>query len=126
MRLKMRRKHKYHAKRIVRQGISWPSTGEYRRYCQLQSMERGGAITELERQPLFYLTKARISYRADYSYTEEGRRIIEDFKGVQTPRFKLICRLWKHYGPHLLRITGSKRGRFVVTDEIEPEDGEKK
>ena len=115
------RKHKYNAKRLFRDGRVWDSTGEYERYAQLKLIAFAGEISELECQPTYELTRARIKYRADYTYIENGRRISEDFKGVRTPRFNIICKLWRYYGPHLLRITGRKRGGFTVTKEIMPE-----
>lgn len=116
-----KRKHKYNARRIFRNGRTWDSTGEYGRYCELQLLEKANAIQDLECQPKFSLTKAEIGYCADFSYIEDGRQVVEDFKGVRTPRFNIICRLWKHYGPCLLRITGRRGRSFTVTEEIMPE-----
>ena len=114
-------KHKYNAKRIFREDRMWDSTGEWQRYCQLQLLERAGEIQDLECQPVFKLTRAQISYRADFCYIEKDKIIIEDFKGVMTPRFNMICKLWRYYGPTLLRITGRRGKGFIVTKEIMPE-----
>jgi Protein of unknown function (DUF1064) len=116
-----RKKHKYGAKPVRAQGKYFRSTAEYRRWIELQILERAGEITDLEFQPSFKLTDAKISYQADSGYLENGKRIIEDHKGTRPPRFKVIVQLWKHYGPHPLRITVRKGNSYgVVQEEIIP------
>lgn len=115
-----KRKHKYNAKRLFRDDRVWDSTGEWERYNNLKLLEIAGEISELECQPQTVLTKAQIKYKPDFYYIENGREIWEDFKGVRTPRFNMICKLWRYYGPGLLRISGKKHKRFMITKEIMP------
>ena len=105
---------------LFKYGRLWDSGGECRRYAQLLLLEKAGEIQDIECQPTVHLTRARISYRADFVYTERGRTVFEEFKGVRTQRFNLIAHLWKYYGPALLRIIGRKGDRFIVTQEIMP------
>ena len=104
---------------------SFDSKGEADRAAHLRLLERAGEISGLQFQVTFRLTDAEIGYRADYVYVERGRTVAEDFKGVETERFKIICRLWAHYGPCLLRVTArARRGGFRVVREIPPPAGE--
>lgn len=64
------------------------SKGEAQRWMQLRLLERAGEISELQRQivyPLFTLTALGkpvkfADYIADYTYLENGVRVIEDHK----------------------------------------------
>jgi hypothetical protein len=112
----MIRRQKYNATKTEIDGITFDSKGEARRYAELRLMERGGLISGLERQPEFVLQEAftdctgqkhrAIKYRADFKYIENGRIIIEDFKGMLTQEFKLKAKLFRFMFPDVtLRIT---------------------
>lgn len=97
------KKHKYHAKQVVIDGIFFPSTKEGRRYRELKLQERCGVISELKLQPKFTLQDAfehkgkkirAIEYRADFQYIKNGELIIEDCKGVKTPEYKLKTKMF--------------------------------
>lgn len=96
--------NKYGNKKIVRDGMTFDSLKEYRRFCELLLLERGGAITDLERQVEFELIpcqrepdiigvrggvkkgkviEQKCSYIADFVYTENGERVVEDVKGYK-------------------------------------------
>lgn len=87
-------KSKYHSRKITRDGMTFDSMKEYRRYCELRLIERAGAITELQRQVKFELIPAQridgkvveraCQYIADFVYQENGKRVVEDTKGVKT------------------------------------------
>ena len=49
------KKSKYGAKKITRDGITFDSLKEYRRFCELSLLEKSGDITELKRQATFPL-----------------------------------------------------------------------
>jgi len=91
-------------------------------------LQRGKEIRNLRFQEKVYLTKAEIGYRADFYYEEryaprKFRKIWEDTKGFETPRWRLIKRLWKHYGPGALRVTVRTRdGKIKTKEEIIPND----
>jgi len=96
------------------------STGESVRYNQLELLEKAGEISSLELHPKVVLIDGNndvpeIAWRIDYAYTEKGRKVWEDYKPRPiTERERLLIRLWKHFGPGPLRITG-KNGRIIKT-----------
>lgn len=95
-------KSKYGSKRVEWHGISFDSKKEMQRYIALKDAQNKGIISELELQPMFELipkitekyikhlkTKDKecertaqlpITYTADFAYTKDGERIIEDVK----------------------------------------------
>lgn len=100
------RRNKYNARKITVDGMVFDSKGEYRRWLELSNMQRAGLIQNLQRQVKFVLQEAfvgengkkvrQISYSADYTYTEDGILIIEDFKSEATRKtdgFRLRWRL---------------------------------
>lgn len=89
------------------------SKGEARRCNTLTVLERAGYITGLVQQPKYLLAES-IVYFADWTYLENGREIVEDFKGFEYPKFKIIKRMWPKNGVGILRITGPKG----VTQEV--------
>lgn len=113
-----RRSSKYGAKRTTIGARTFDSKGEAYRASQLAILERAGKLSDLQHQVTFRLTDAAIGYRADFTYQENGRLVAEDFKGVETERFRMIKKLWAHYGPCLLRITKRKGARVSVVQEI--------
>lgn len=80
-------------------GIVLDSVGEADRYVQLLNYERVGIITRLDRQIKFMLVlpdntpilsgKRIASYRADFTYDFQGRKIYEEFKGFDDSTGKL-------------------------------------
>lgn len=100
-----KKQSKYHSRKIVRDGITFDSLKEYRRFCELCLLEKAGAITDLERQVEFVLIPAqrepdtigkrggikkgkvieqKCSYIADFVYNENGKPVVEDTKGYKT------------------------------------------
>lgn len=74
------------------QGRKYDSKTEMRRYLELEMMERAEQIFSLERQVRFPLMVGAVKigdYVADAVYWQDGRRIIEDVKGVRTAVFML-------------------------------------
>ena len=73
------------------------SEAEARRYQELRLLERAGKISRLELQPRFAIVgpipRKVASYFADFSYFEGNRRVIEDFKGYDTPLSRLKRKL---------------------------------
>ena len=114
---------KYHSRKITRDGLTFDSVKEYRRFCELSLLEKAGAITNLRRQVKFILiphqketivrnsekTGKRLqdecrvierecSYIADFVYIENGKKVVEDTKGVKTKDYviKRKLMLWVH------------------------------
>ena len=98
-------KSKYHSRKITRDGLTFDSLKEYRRFRELCLLEKAGAITDLERQVEFVLIPAqrepdtigkrggikrgkvieqKCSYIADFVYNENGKSVVEDTKGFKT------------------------------------------
>jgi len=117
---KVKAKQKYHAVPVREEGKFFASKSEKYRWDELQLLERAGAISNLQFQPQFELTKSKIKYRADFEYDQEGEHIVEDIKGVWTARFRMIAKLWEYYGPYRLRVTQRKGKRTEIKKEITP------
>ena len=97
---------KYHNRKTK----GFDSAKEWRRNQELEIMQKAGEISELNRQVPFTLmpsytiadettrqgfrTVREIRYIADFTYRlKNGKRIIEDVKGMQTDVFKLKRKL---------------------------------
>ena len=105
---------KYGNKKITVDGMKFDSQKEYHRYCELKLLERAGQIKDLELQKEFMLIPAQyetvetdeyykigakkgqpktkevcieqsVVYKADFTYTENGKIVVEDVKGYRDP-----------------------------------------
>lgn len=107
-------KSKYGSRKVVRDGMTFDSQIEYKRYCELLLLQRAGAIHGLNRQIEFVLIPAQyevkdgkkgrclersVKYIADFLYTtNDGERVVEDTKGFKTKDYiiKRKLMLWVH------------------------------
>ena len=97
---------KYHNRKVK----GFDSAKEWHRNQELETLQRAGEISELNRQVPFVLmpsytiadettkqgfrTVREIRYIADFTYRlKNGKRIIEDVKGMQTDVFKIKRKL---------------------------------
>lgn len=115
--------NKYHSRKITRDGLTFDSLKEYRRYCDLTLLEKAGQIQNLRRQVKFILIPAQYepdtigkrggvkrgklierecSYVADFVYTQDGKRLVEDTKGFKTKDYIIKRKLMLHV--HGIRI----------------------
>ena len=79
------------AKSRVVDGVRFDSRKEAGRWAELQLMEKAGVISGLARQvpiglegrdgPILTATGRQMTYRADFTYEENGERVVEDAKG---------------------------------------------
>lgn len=100
-------------------GRSFASGLERQRAGELVVLLRAGLITDLVFQPRVLLTDAEISYHPDFAYHEKGRPVYEETKGYETDRWRIIRKLWAHYGPAPLRVLVRGHGdRIVLKEEI--------
>jgi hypothetical protein len=86
--------NKYHNKKVCYNGIAFDSKKEARRYSELLLLERAGVITDLQMQvPFVLIPSQRINgkvvereckYIADFVYTENEKKVVEDTKGMKT------------------------------------------
>lgn len=87
---------KYHAVKTKIDDITFDSKAEAARYSTLKLLERNGDISNLQVHPSFQLivNGQKIGkYIADFTYNENGRRIVEDVKGIKTPVYRLKKKL---------------------------------
>lgn len=102
-------------------GRSFASKLERDRAGELVIMLRAGLITQLVFHPRVLLTDAEISYHPDFAYHEKGSPVWEETKGYETDRWRIIRKLWAHYGPAPLRVlVRGHGGRIVLKEEIRP------
>jgi len=120
-------KHKFGARRAEASpevfpelaGRSFPSQLERDRAYELVLLQRGGQISKLTFQTQLWLTDARVGYKPDFVYIEDGRRVFEETKGFRTERWLIIKKLWRYYGPGVLRIMKrGSNGRIIMTQQI--------
>jgi hypothetical protein len=116
------RRNKYNAQKCGYQGQIFDSKGERACYLYLLALEQSGAIQILSRQDTIYLTKARIAYRCDFKVydTKLHKEIWIEFKGCETAVWKIKKRLWKHYGPGILRIYKGNEKSITLVEQISP------
>ena len=114
---------KYRSRKISRDGETFDSQKEYRRWCELKLLERAGAISHLERQVKYVLIPAQrepdtvgarggiikgkllereCAYTADFRYEQDGKIIVEDTKGVRTRDYIMKRKLMLHV--HGIRV----------------------
>lgn len=115
---------KYHSKKKKYDGMVFDSRKEYRRYRELELLEKSGAITDLQTQVKFVLIPAQrepdtigkrggvikgkliekeCSYYADFVYYDNGIKIVEDTKGVRTADYVIKRKLMLYV--HGIRIS---------------------
>lgn len=85
---------KYRNKKVTIDGITFDSKTEAKRYTELKLLEKAGQIQGLELQKEYVLIPSQkingrvaeraVKYKADFVYTENGKTVVEDTKGVRT------------------------------------------
>lgn len=83
---------KYKAQPTIVDNLRFASKKEARRYSELVMLQKAKVISDLRLQEAFDLHVNGIlvcRYVADFSYMENGKRVIEDAKGVRTPIYTL-------------------------------------
>ena len=97
---------KYRNVRKQVDGITFDSSKEARRYIELKALVQCQAIFGLERQPEFTLMDALpgirpVKYRGDFAYMENGRRVVEDVKGMRTAVYQIKAKLFRSRYPNI-------------------------
>jgi hypothetical protein len=115
---------KYHSKKVTVNGITFDSKREANRYCELVLLEKAGQIQNLELQKEFELIPTQrevipepddkggrkigkvierpCKYKADFTYTENGKTVVEDTKGCKTTEYIIKRKLMLYI--HGIRI----------------------
>lgn len=98
---------KYKNKKVKYDGIVFDSLKEYNRYKELKLLERAGVIKELRTQVKFILIPSQYlngkcierecSYIADFVYTENGKKVVEDTKGFRTKDYIIKRKLMLYF-----------------------------
>ena len=123
--------HKYGNRKVAVDGIAFDSIREARRYKQLKLLLLSGEIVWLSMQVPFELVPAQyeetgevytkgprkgqpkqgkcieksVVYVADFVYFENGKRVVEDTKGVRTPEYIIKRKLMLHkYGIRIREV----------------------
>lgn len=85
--------------------IRFDSKAEANRYCELRMLAQTKAIEDLRRQVTFALYGKNGSpictYRADFTYTEGDKQVVEDVKGAVTPEFRIKEKLFRDNYPEV-------------------------
>lgn len=107
---------KYNSRKITKDGITFDSVREYNRYCELKLLERAGKIERLNRQVPYTLIPAQyrtvidpktrserrvcvereVTYKADFTYRQGGKLVVEDVKGFRTREYIIKRKLMLH------------------------------
>jgi hypothetical protein len=118
----LERGNKYGAKRTEIQGRSFMSGGEADCFRWLELREKSGEIKNLQTQVSVRLTKAELRWVLDFTWEDPrtGETIFADFKGAITERWRILEKLWPHYGPGRLQVISGSGMRMRVAKEIIP------
>jgi predicted nuclease of restriction endonuclease-like RecB superfamily len=113
--------NKYNAKRVNYDIHSFASQLERSVFVFLQAREKMKEISDLRCQESVYLTKARILFKPDFSFIENGIKIFAEAKGFCTAEYNIKRRLWKFYGEGPLEVYKGTANNFVLSETIIPE-----
>lgn len=111
-----KRANKYGATKAKADGFTFDSIGELGRYNDLKLMVAAGVISELGVHPRFPLRvegEAIAEIELDFAYTENGRRVVEDFKGVLTRVFRLKRKHFLQQYKHIELRVINRKGALV-------------
>lgn len=89
---------KYKNIKTIKDGITFASKKEAKRYEELKILSKAQKIRDLELQPKYPLIvngHKVCTYIGDFTYKENGKSIIEDVKGVKTSVYRLKKKLMK-------------------------------
>lgn len=94
-------------KTVTTDGIKHDSIKEANRWCELKLLERAGVIQDLQRQVKYELIPKQegeraVYYIADFVYTENGKKVVEDVKGMRTKEYKIKKKMMLYF--HGIRI----------------------
>lgn len=107
---------KYRSKKTVVDGQKFDSKKEANRYQELLLMEKAGVIKNLSRQVKFVLIPSQrdengkvvereCSYKADFTYEEGIKTVVEDVKGYRTKEYIIKRKLMLYqYGIRIREV----------------------
>lgn len=114
--------NKYKAQKTTIEGEHFPSKFEAAGWMLFRSRERAGNVRSLRRYETVRLSDAGITYKPDWSYIDVATdaKVFVEMKGVVTDRFRLICKLWRAYGPAPLEIYKGTHRKIYLAETIIP------
>lgn len=118
-----KKKHKFGAQRVKTPGQSFDSKLEHAVYQILLLRERAGEIRNIRSQVTLRLTKAKIGYRADFTFEDcaTGATVACEAKGdYPNSIWDLKKRLYKFYGPFKLEIWKGSHTSPQLVEVITP------
>lgn len=105
---------KYKSQKRELDSKKFDSQKEANRYCELVILQKAGIISDLQEQVTFELIPKQYDasgkliekackYKADFVYTQNGKTIVEDTKGVKTTEYKIKKKLMLYrYGIRII------------------------
>lgn len=111
---------KYGNTPIRHSGRYFSSKGEAGLFDYLTALEQNGEIREIECQVQVLLSRARIVYKPDFRAisTKTSSPVYFEYKGFETPEWRLKRRLWIAYGPGPLRVYKGYGTGLKMTEEL--------
>lgn len=101
--------NKYHAQKTIVGNTTYDSKKEAKRGEYLDWLQKIGQISDLQKQVPFILQESytnnkgekirAIIYVADFVYTQDGQKIVEDVKGVKTKEYLLKKKIFQYKYP---------------------------
>ena len=73
---------KYGSRKITRDGMTFDSLKEYRRFCELRLLEKAGQVKDLQRQVKFVLIPQQKETVVRYS-KKTGKRLQDDYRVIE-------------------------------------------
>lgn len=107
-------------------GIWFDSKAEASLYHRLALEERAGAIRNLKCQPgTIFLGPSRTQYRPDFSYEDAktGELQWAEYKGFETPAWRIKLKLWRIVGPGKLHIWKGSATYMKLVETVIPKEG---
>ncbi len=110
---------KYHNEKATRtmpngEIRTFDSLREARRYDHLRMLYEAGAIQDLRLQQTFTLQEGYvaadgeivrpITYKADFVYSQDGKPVIEDVKGVRTDKYRMKYKMMLEHGYKITEV----------------------
>ena len=101
-------RNKYGNQKVVIGNQIFDSGREYKRWCELNLLQKAGEISDLRRQVKYELIPPQdgeraCNYIADFVYNENGKTVVEDAKGCRTKEYIIKRKLMLY--KYAVRIT---------------------
>lgn len=88
----------------------------------LAAREENKEITDLRFQVTVCLSRAKVNWRVDFSYIENGQFYYHEAKGRSIPPYPTKLKLYRVYGPEPLRISKGSAKYHKIVETVYPTD----